>query len=61
MLLRGVLQGQSSAQMNCELGLTYKTVLRLQANAEQLQPETPLRDKTAESDELFQNAGEERR
>jgi hypothetical protein len=59
--MRGVLQGQSSAQMSRELRLTYKTVLRLQANAERLQPETPLRDKVAESDELFQNAGEERR
>jgi hypothetical protein len=65
LLLRGVLQGQSSAQMSRELGLAYKTVLkwrrRLQTNAERLQPDTPLSDGTAESDELFQNAGEKRR
>jgi transposase-like protein len=65
LLLRGILQGQSSAQISRELGLAYKTVLkwrrRVQANAERLQPDTPLRDSVAESDELFQNAGEKRR
>ncbi len=65
LLLRGILQGQSSAQISRELGLAYKTVLkwrrRVHANAERLQPDTPLRDNVAESDELFQNAGEKRR
>lgn len=64
LLLRGILQGQSSAQMSRELGLAYKTVLkwrrRLHANAERLQPDTALIDSAAESDELFQNAGEKR-
>jgi transposase-like protein len=65
LLLRGALQGQSSAQIAREIGLTEKTVLkwrhRLQANAERLQPDTPLPDQATESDEMFQNAGEKRR
>jgi transposase-like protein len=64
LLLRGFLQGQSSAQISRELSLAYKTVLkwrqRVQANAVRLQPDTALSDKTAESDEMFQNAGEKR-
>lgn len=65
LLLRGVWQGQSSAQMTRELRLAYKTVLlwrhRLQANAQRLQPDTALCDEASESDEMFQNAGEKRR
>src|SRR3712207_2317597 len=65
LLLRGVLQGQPSAQLAREIGLTEKTVLkwrhRLQARAEDLQPQTPLPDRATESDEMFQNAGEKRR
>lgn len=64
LLLRGFLQGQSSAQLSRELGLAYKTVLkwrwRVQANAKGLQPDTPLPDSASESDEMFQNAGEKR-
>ena len=64
LLLRGFLQGQSSAQLSRELVLAYKTVLkwrhRVQANAEALQPESALPDSHSESDELFQNAGEKR-
>lgn len=64
LLLRGFVQGQSSAQLSRELGLAYKTVLqwrrRVQANAERLQPDTPLDDHASESDERFQNAGEKR-
>ncbi len=65
LLVRGVLQGQPSAQLAREIGLTEKTVLkwrqRLQARAEHLQPDTPLPDHATESDEMFQNAGEKRR
>ncbi len=65
LIVRGVLQGQPTAQLAREIGLTEKTVLkwrhRLQARAEQLQPDTPLPDQATESDELFQNAGEKRR
>jgi transposase-like protein len=61
LLLRGFVQGQSSAQLSRELGLAYKTILqwrrRVQANAERLQPNTPLADEASESDELFQNGG----
>ena len=64
LLIRGFLQGQSSAQLARELDLAYKTVLkwrhRFQANAEALQPETALPDHSSESDELFQNAGGKR-
>lgn len=64
LLLRGVFQGQSSAQLARELGLTEKTVLkwrhRLQAQAEAIQPNTPLPDPATESDEMFQNAGEKK-
>ncbi len=63
-ILRGVLQGQPSAQLAREIGLTEKTVLkwrhRLHAQAEQLQPNTALLDRATESDEMFQNAGEKR-
>ena len=64
LLLRGFLQGQSSAQLSRELRLAYKTVLkwrhRIQANAERLQPDSPVPDTETESDEMFQNAGEKR-
>ena len=65
LLLQGVLQGKSSAQIGREIGLTEKTVRkwrhRVQAQAERLQPDSPLPDWETESDELFQNAGEKRR
>lgn len=65
LLLRGVLKGEPSTVLANELGLHYLTVLDLrraiQAQAEQLQPETPVPDLETESDELFQNAGEKRR
>ena len=65
LLVRGVLQGQPRAHLARDIGLTEKTVLkwrhRLQARAEDLQPETPLPDRATESDEMFQNAGEKRR
>ena len=65
LIVRGVLQGQPTAHLAREIGLTEKTVLkwrhRLQGRAEHLQPETPLPDQATESDEMFQNAGEKRR
>ena len=64
LLLRGVFQGQSSAQLARELELTEKTVLkwrhRLQERAEAIQPDIPLPDTATESDEMFQNAGEKK-
>ncbi len=65
LLLRGVLKGETSAELAEELGVSYQTVLDirrdLQANAAYLQPDTPLPDHVTESDEMFQNAGEKRR
>ena len=64
LLLRGVFQGQSSAQLARELELTEKTVLkwrhRLQDRALAIQPNTALPDTATESDEMFQNAGEKK-
>ena len=64
LLIRGVLKGEPSNVLAAELDLNYLTVLQLrhalQANAETLQPQTPLSDLETESDEMFQNAGEKR-
>jgi len=64
LLIRGVLKGEPSKVMAAELGLDYITVLqlrrKLQENAQLLQSENPLPDLEAESDEMFQNAGEKR-
>ena len=64
LLLRGVLKGESSATLAKELGLTRMTVhmirRELQANAQALQPTSPLPDAHTETDEMFQNAGEKR-
>ena len=64
LLIRGILKGEPSTELSAELELDYITVLtlrrELQENVERLQPDTPLPDLEAESDELFQNAGEKR-
>ena len=64
LLVRGVLKGEPATTLSAELGINYQTVLKLrhdlQANAQQLQPETPLLDDETETDEMFQNAGEKR-
>ena len=64
LLLRGVYQGVSTAQLARELGLSYPTVLSLrhtlQATANGLQPAFPLADEQTETDEMFQNAGEKK-
>ncbi len=65
LIVRGGLQGQPTAQLARDIGLTEQTVLkwrqRLQARAEHLQPETPLPDQATERDALVQTAGEHRR
>ena len=57
-------KGETTNELAAELELNYLTVLTLrreiQKNAEHLQPDTPIPDLEAESDELFQNAGEKR-
>lgn len=64
LLVRGVCKGEPSTTLAAELGVSYSTVLdlrrALQANAEWLQPDTPLGDEQTETDEMFQNAGEKR-
>jgi transposase-like protein len=64
LLVRGVCKGEPTATLARELGLTRGTVhairKALQANAQALQPTTPLLDQTTETDEMFQNAGEKR-
>lgn len=64
LLIRGVLKGEPSHVLAAELELNYVTVLqlrrKLQDNAQWLQSEEPIPDFEAESDELFQNAGEKR-
>jgi len=64
LLIRGVLKGEPSNVLATELELNYVTVLqlrrKLQDNAKILQSEEPVPDFEAESDELFQNAGEKR-
>ncbi len=62
LLLRGVCQGVSSAQLARELDISRQTVLfirrKLQTSAESIQPEAALADAEVETDEMFQNAGE---
>ena len=62
LLLRGVCQGQSSAQLAREIGVARQTVMSIrrviQSNALQIQPTTALDDDQTETDELYQNAGE---
>ena len=64
LLLRGVYQGTPTAQLAREIGLSYPTVLSmrhtLQANAQAMQPNSPLTDEQTETDEMFQNAGEKK-
>ena len=62
LLLRGVCQGVSSAQLARELDISRQTILsirrKLQTSAEAIQPEDALPDAEVETDEMFQNAGE---
>jgi len=65
LFIRGVCQGQSSAQLARELSISRTTATevrhQLQANAEQAQPQSRLDDLEVETDEMFQNAGEKKR
>ena len=64
LLIGGVLKGEPSDVLARERELNYVTVLQLrrkiQDHARLLQSEEPVPDFEAESDELFQNAGEKR-
>jgi len=65
LLLRGVCKGEPTASLARELSLPRSTVhvlrQQLQQNARAMQHSTPLSDAAAETDEMFQNAGEKRR
>lgn len=65
LLLRGICKGEPTATLARELGVSRMTVhalrQQLQAQAQQLQPTTPVQDRHTETDEMFQNAGEKRR
>ncbi len=62
MLLRGIGQGVSTAQLSKELGLDYSNLLKLrhqlQENAYGHLEISPLKDSVSETDEMFQNAAE---
>jgi transposase-like protein len=62
LLLRGVAQGISTAQLSKELNLDYSNLLKLrhqlQENAYENLDSSPLVDQVTETDEMFQNAGE---
>lgn len=62
LLLRGICQGEPTASLARGLSLHRMTGHELrkqiQARAQQLQPQTPLPDRTTETDEMFQKAGE---
>ena len=64
MLLRGILQGQSSAHLARELEMSRTTILgirrAIQHQAHEPQSQKPLADSHTETDEMFQNAGEKR-
>lgn len=66
LLLRGILQGQTTQALADELPMSYKTVLkwrhRLQDQIEGFtDAQKPLSDNEVEADEMFQSAGEKRR
>ena len=65
LILRGIAQGVSTAQLARELGCSRPELLgfrhRLQELAFANLDRTPLPDATIEADEMFQNAGEKRR
>ena len=66
LLLRGIAQGQSTAQLARELGRDRKHLLELRHKLQQRAlaaaegPRPPLPDVEAEADEMYQNAGEKR-
>ena len=65
LLLRGIAQGVSTAQLSRELKLSYKQTLtlrqRLQENANETAPQSQMQGKHFESDEVYQNSGEKKR
>ncbi|MEP7285748.1 MAG: hypothetical protein ABI947_08270 [Chloroflexota bacterium] len=65
LLVRGIVKGEQAQILANEVGVCRQTVQalrkRIQANAQLLQPDTPLlTDEGSETDELYQNAGEKK-
>lgn len=64
LLLRGVAQGETTARLSRELGISYNQLLtlrqRLQDNANESAPMTLMEGRQFEADELYQNAGEKK-
>jgi transposase-like protein len=64
LILRGIAQGQPTAQMARELGCDRKHLLefrhRLHEHARRWLDRNPLGDAVVEADEMYQNAGEKR-
>jgi hypothetical protein len=64
LLLRGVSQGVSTAQLSRELDLSYKQTLtlrqRLQDHANETAPLELMQGSHFESDEVYQNAGKKK-
>ena len=64
LILRGIAQGVPTARLARELGLDRPKLLawrhRLQGLADRSRDRSPLPDRVAEADELYQNAGEKR-
>jgi transposase-like protein len=65
LLVRGVVKGEQAQILANEVGVCRQTVQairhRMQANAQRIQPENPLEeDEQAETDEMYQNAGEKK-
>jgi transposase-like protein len=65
LLLRGIAQGETTARLARELGLSYKQAQtlrhRVQNNLYATLPTDLMTDTVFEADELYQNAGEKRR
>ena len=65
LILRGIAQGVSTAQLARELGCSRPELLKFRHRLQELgfenRDRTPLADAAIEADEMFQNAGEKRR
>src|SRR5947209_998828 len=62
LILRGIAQGETTARLARELGLSRRQLhtlrQRVQNNLYETLPTTPMSDPVVEADELYQNAGE---
>jgi transposase-like protein len=65
LVVRGVVKGEQAQILANEVGICRQTVQairhKMQVNAQRMQPENPLeKDEQAETDEMYQNAGEKK-